>query len=106
MFSFEFQGSDIHVIVPTMFKKSFESSLTINNTYTIGNFQGQPNDMLFKTSNQKYLLRFTGGTTIGNDNNHVIFPKPIKFTTFKDIISRKWNKYMLIGLVVNSHILL
>ncbi|XP_058774959.1 uncharacterized protein LOC131649219 [Vicia villosa] len=52
-------GSDIHVIVSPVYRQSFDSLFVVNDTYTIANFQVQLNDLLFKPSAHKYLLKFT-----------------------------------------------
>ncbi|XP_058746052.1 uncharacterized protein LOC131618919 [Vicia villosa] len=68
-------GSDIHVIVPPVYRKNFDSLFVVNDTYTIANFQVQLNDLLFKPSAHKYLLKFTGGTKVGDRNVHQIQEK-------------------------------
>lgn len=49
-----------------MYKQAFNYVLTVNNTYTIGNFQVQMNELMFKASDHKYLLTFTSSTTVRN----------------------------------------
>ncbi|XP_058745971.1 uncharacterized protein LOC131618829 [Vicia villosa] len=92
--SFE-EGNDIHVIVPTAYKQSFDSDLDINVTCTMTNFQVQPNDLMFKVTNHKFLLKFTGGTTIGDVGKHDIPVKVNSLTPFADIISGKWQRNVL-----------
>ncbi|XP_058744322.1 uncharacterized protein LOC131616890 [Vicia villosa] len=89
-------GCDIHVNVPHPFKQAYDSLLTIGNTYTISNFQVSLNDMLFKPSDHKFILTFTGGTSVTDKNKHQIPAKPLKFTSFTDIMSGNWKKDVLI----------
>lgn len=81
-----------------MFKQTFNSVLSINETCTIANFQVQLNDLMFKASDHKYLLKLTGGTTVGDNKKHEIPDDVIKFTFFGDIILGKWEKNLLIGI--------
>lgn len=83
------QGNDIHIIIPTTFKQEFDLILTVNNIYTIANFQVQLNELLFKAFNHKYLLKFTWVTIVGDNNKHHILDKTLHFTHFWDIISDK-----------------
>ncbi|XP_058784467.1 uncharacterized protein LOC131659272 [Vicia villosa] len=91
-----FIGCDIHVKVPNAFKQAYDSLLTVGNTYTISNFQVSLNDLLFKPSYHKFMLTFTGGTSVTDKNKHQIPAKPLKFTSFTDIMTRNWKKDVLI----------
>ncbi|XP_050921269.1 uncharacterized protein LOC127138788 isoform X6 [Lathyrus oleraceus] len=105
-------SSSLKSVSPPSFSSSSENCGAIfmslfllclgNHTYTIANFQIQPNEMLFKTSAHKYALKFNSGTSLGNFNKHAIPPKLIKFTPFEEIISREWKKNMLIGRICSS----
>lgn len=86
---YHLQDINIHVIVPAMFKQALNFVLSVNMTCTIANFQVQLNDLMFKASDHKYLLKFIGGTTVRDNNKHEILDKVIKFTSFADIISGK-----------------
>lgn len=88
-----------------MFRQTFDSALIVNKTCTISNFQVQKNDLMFKASNHKFLLKFTSGTTVGDYNKYSIHGKVIKFTSFVDIISEKWQTNLLIGIPFNFRML-
>ncbi|GAU15812.1 hypothetical protein TSUD_236280 [Trifolium subterraneum] len=55
-------GDDIFVLVPNELKQKFENGIpiTVNNTYTMQNFQVTKNDDQFKPSHHEFKLRFTG----------------------------------------------
>ncbi|XP_058727010.1 uncharacterized protein LOC131598426 [Vicia villosa] len=93
------QGCDIHVKVPHPFKQTYDALLTVDNTYTISNFQVSLNDLLFKPSDHKFMLTFTGGTSVTDKNKHDIPAKPLKFTSFTDLISGNWKKDVLIDVI-------
>ncbi|XP_058746645.1 uncharacterized protein LOC131619576 [Vicia villosa] len=92
-------GCDIHVKVPHPFKQAYDSLLTVDNTYTISNFQVSLNDLLFKPSDHKFMLTFTGGTSVTDKNKHDIPAKPLKFTSFTDIMTGNWKKDVLIDVI-------
>lgn len=60
---------------------------------------------MFKMSDHKYLLKFIDGSMVGDNDKKKITDKVIKFTSFVDIISSKWKKNLLIGLLFFSHTL-
>lgn len=95
-------GDDIHVVIPTEYKAMYDLILKENNTYTLSNFQVGANDLLFKVSDHKYHLKWTGGTTAVDVNVHNI-PNPIlKIKPLAEIISGKWRSdilYHVIGVV-------
>ncbi|XP_058750998.1 uncharacterized protein LOC131624017 [Vicia villosa] len=97
MIVFDKYGNHIHVVVPSLYSKTFDSQLALNDTVTISNFQVLPNDVVFKPTQHKYLLKFSGGTTVGDRNKHSIPDKVVQVTLFCDIISGKWKKDVLIG---------
>lgn len=86
---FSFQKSDIHCRVPIEYEQTFDSVLTVNSTQTISNFQVSLNDMLFKPSEYKFQLTFSGGTSVTDINKQDIPPKPLNFTPFADILTGK-----------------
>ncbi|RHN55670.1 putative nucleic acid-binding protein [Medicago truncatula] len=89
------KGDDIHVVIPTEYKAIFDIILQEDNTYTLSNFQVGKNDLLFKASDHKYRLKWTGGTTAVDVNVHNI-PHPIlKMKPLAEIISGKWRSDML-----------
>ncbi|XP_058755817.1 uncharacterized protein LOC131629035 [Vicia villosa] len=45
------------------------------------------------------MVKFTEGTSVGDDDKHEIPPKAIKFTRFFDIITRKFVKDVLIDVI-------
>lgn len=63
--------------------------MTDNVTCTMFNFQVQPNDLMFKPTNLKFLLKFTSGTTMEDVGKHDIPDKSANLTPFADIISGK-----------------
>lgn len=46
------------------------------------------------------MLELIGETTISDVNKHEILEKSLTFKPFVDIISGKWNKDVLIGMVI------
>jgi len=66
-----------------------------NNTYTLSNFQVRINDLLFKASDHKYRLNWTGGTTTVDVNAHNIPNLVLKFKPFTEILSGKWRSDVL-----------
>ncbi|XP_058759460.1 uncharacterized protein LOC131632748 [Vicia villosa] len=99
MVVYDSEGSDIHVIVPPVYRQNFDSLFVVHDTYTIANFQVQLNDLLFKPSAHKYLLKFTGGTKVGDRNVHQIQEKACRLTPFLDILTGKWNKDQLLDVI-------
>ncbi|XP_058733797.1 uncharacterized protein LOC131605463 [Vicia villosa] len=93
------EGCDIQCRVPTVYKQAFDSVLMVNSTYTISNFQVSLNDLLFKPTEHKFLLTFTGGTSVTDIKKHDIPPKPLNFTRFADILTGKWKKDVLIDVI-------
>ena len=76
---------------------AFYNKLTLDHTYTVSNFKVQPNVLSFKPSAHKYMVKFTGGTSVADDDKHDISAKPLKVTSFSDIITGRFNKDVLIG---------
>ncbi|CAK8533328.1 unnamed protein product [Lathyrus sativus] len=93
------QGHDIHVVVPTIFRQTFDSALSVNVTCTMSNFQVQLNDLIFKPTSHKYLLKFTGGIRIRDTGKHDIPNKVINLTPYADIVAGKWPKNLLIDVI-------
>ncbi|XP_058780943.1 uncharacterized protein LOC131655057 [Vicia villosa] len=93
------EGTDIHCRVPSALKHTYDSVLTVKNTYTISNFQVTLNDLMFKPSQHKYILTFTGGTSVSDKNKHDIPQKPLIFTPFGDILTSKGNRDVLIDII-------
>lgn len=54
--------------VITAFKQAFHYVLIIDNMYTIANFHVSLNELLFKPFEHKYVLTFTGCTSVGDQN--------------------------------------
>ncbi|CAK8536077.1 unnamed protein product [Lathyrus sativus] len=79
------EGKDIHVIVPTTLKGTFDLVLQGNNMYIVTNFQPQPNDLVFKTYDHQFIIRFTSGTSVSDINKHDIPAKKLNFKHFVDI---------------------
>lgn len=107
------QGTNIQVIIPTAYKADYEKLIKVNSTYTLSNFQVFPNDLVFKASDNKYKLKWTGGTTAIDANVHDIPLPNMKFKPLAEIIAGKWRADLLvrmslqffnIGLNVSYHI--
>ncbi|XP_058742238.1 uncharacterized protein LOC131614692 [Vicia villosa] len=92
-------GCDVHVVVPPAHKAAYYEKFALNSTYTVSNFKVQPNKLLFKPSTHKYLVKFTGGTSVSDVNKHEIQPKQRKFTRFADIITGKYRKDLLLDVI-------
>ncbi|GAU49766.1 hypothetical protein TSUD_386850 [Trifolium subterraneum] len=98
------KGDDIFVLVPNELKQKFENEIpiTVNNTYTMQNFQVTKNDDQFKPSHHEFKLRFTGGTLVEDVNVHQIADPVAKFKSFGDILNGDFREdylYDVIGLV-------
>ncbi|XP_050878822.1 uncharacterized protein LOC127082636 [Lathyrus oleraceus] len=100
-------GTDIHVVISTMLKATFDTVLSIKDICIVTNFLPQPNDLMSKTTKYMFLIKFTRDTTMSNVNKHEIPGKKINFKPFLDIIFGKWKKDFLIdviGMIENSAI--
>jgi hypothetical protein len=73
----------------------YDLILKENNTYTLSNFEVGTNDLLFKSSDHKYRLKWTGGTTATDVNVHNIPNPPLKMKPLAEIISGKWRPDIL-----------
>ncbi|KAI5405219.1 hypothetical protein KIW84_052118 [Lathyrus oleraceus] len=80
-------GADTHVVVPAAYMAAFSDKFTVDHTYTVSNLNVQTNELVFKPSTHKYMVKFTGGTSFNDVNKHVIPPKPHKLTSFVDIMT-------------------
>jgi len=83
--------------MPTAYKALYDQILQENNTYTLSNFQVAANDLIFKASDHKFRLKWTGGTTTSDQNVHDIPNPPMKFKPLAEIISGKWRPDILIS---------
>ncbi|RHN52489.1 putative nucleic acid-binding protein [Medicago truncatula] len=91
------KGNDIQVIIPTGYKAVYDKILEENTTYTLSNFNVlNNNDLAFKTSDHKYKLKCTSGTTLGDKNMHTISCDNIKFKPFAEILTGKWRADLLV----------
>ncbi|CAL5196273.1 unnamed protein product [Lathyrus oleraceus] len=79
----------IHVVVPTTYHPTFNIMLTVDHTYIILNFKVLANDLVFKPSCHKYMVKFTGGTSVSDVDKHIIPPIINHFTSFVDITGVK-----------------
>ncbi|XP_058731680.1 uncharacterized protein LOC131623307 isoform X2 [Vicia villosa] len=93
------EGDDIHAVVTTTHMAAFYDKIAQDHTYTVSNFKVQPNVSTFKPSSHKFMVKFTGGTSVGDDDKHEIPPKPLKFTSFSDIITGRFKKDVLIDII-------
>lgn len=105
---FPSQGRDIQVVIPTTYKATYDKILEENATYTLCNFQVVSNDLVFKASEHKFLLKWTGGTTAEDINVHDVPQSDTKFKPFAEIISGKWKPDILVSefIVVYNKLLL
>ncbi|CAI8587855.1 unnamed protein product [Vicia faba] len=46
-----------------------------------------------------FILKFTGGTTVGDTGKHDIDNKPRNLTPFVDVISEKWQRIVLCDVI-------
>jgi hypothetical protein len=53
--------------------------------------------LVFKASEHKFLLKWTGGTTAVDVNVHPIPAAPTKFKSFAEIIFGKWKPDILVS---------
>ncbi|CAK8579076.1 unnamed protein product [Lathyrus sativus] len=91
------QGDDIHVVVPTMLVDIFSDKLIVGHTYTISNFKIHANDIVFKPSSHRYMVKFIGGTSVNDVDKHEIPAKSANFTSFSDIMTGQYRKDLLLG---------
>ncbi|XP_058751158.1 uncharacterized protein LOC131624214 [Vicia villosa] len=93
------EGSDIHVVVPTTCMAAYNDKFEVDHTYTVSNFAVQPNNLVFKPSTHKFLVKFTGGTSVNDVDKHDIPPIQRTFTSFPDIMTGNFKKDMLIDVI-------
>ncbi|XP_058753459.1 uncharacterized protein LOC131626642 [Vicia villosa] len=93
------EGCDIHVVVPTACMAAYNEKFEVDRTYTVSNFAVQSNNLLFKPSSHKFLVKLTGGTAVGDVDKHDIPLKPRPFTSFPDIINGNFQKNVLIDVI-------
>lgn len=74
------------MIIPTAYKAVYDKILEENATYSLSNFQVVSNDLVFKASEHKFLLKWIGGTTADDINVHDVPKSDIKFKPFAEII--------------------
>ncbi|CAL5199443.1 unnamed protein product [Lathyrus oleraceus] len=91
--------ANIHVVVPATYMATFKDKLIVDHTYIVSNFNVQENDLVFKPSSHKYMVKFTRGTYVNDVNKHVIPPKTLNFNSFADIMTDRLQKDVLIGMV-------
>ncbi|KAI5414751.1 hypothetical protein KIW84_040278 [Lathyrus oleraceus] len=91
------QRANIHVVVPATYMATFKDKLIVDHTYIVSNFNVQENDLVFKPSSHKYMVKFTRGTYVNDVNKHVIPPKTLNFNSFADIMTDRLQKDVLIG---------
>ncbi|XP_045831696.1 uncharacterized protein LOC123923096 isoform X3 [Trifolium pratense] len=98
------KGDDISVFIPNELHQKFEKDIpiSVNNTYTMQNFQVTKNDDQFKTSSHDYKLRFNGGTLVKDVNVHQIPDAVTKLKPFSEIVNQNFREdllYDIVGLV-------
>ncbi|XP_058776015.1 uncharacterized protein LOC131650319 [Vicia villosa] len=85
------KGDDIHVVVPAPHVSVFTEKCLLGHTYTVSNFKVVPYVLAFRASGHKYMIKFTAGTSVLDEDKHEIPPKSILFTSFSDIITGSNN---------------
>ncbi|XP_058778020.1 uncharacterized protein LOC131652229 isoform X2 [Vicia villosa] len=98
MIFFDKEGCDIHVVIPTTYMAAYHEKFEGDQTYTVSNFAVQPNNLVFKPNTHKFLVKFTGGTSMNDVNKHDIPLKQRTFTSFPDIMTDNFQKDVLIGM--------
>ncbi|RHN44815.1 putative nucleic acid-binding protein [Medicago truncatula] len=93
------KGHDIQLLIPTAYKSVYDKTLEVNSTYTLTNFQVLKNDVLFKVSDHKYKLIWTGGTTAVDVNLNDIPNTHIKYKPFAEIVFGKWRPDLLFNVI-------
>ncbi|CAJ2632103.1 unnamed protein product [Trifolium pratense] len=98
------KGDDISIFIPNEVITNSEqvNDLTVNNTYTMQNFQVSKNDDLYKASHHVYKLRFNGGTIVKDVNVHKIGDPVTNIKPFTEIANLDFHEdllYDVIGLV-------
>ncbi|XP_058755825.1 uncharacterized protein LOC131629045 [Vicia villosa] len=92
-------GDDIHVVVPAPHVSVFTEKCLLGHTYAVSNFKVVPYVLAFRASGHKYMIKFTAGTSVLDEDKHEIPPKSILFTSFSDIITGRFDKHVLIHVV-------
>ncbi|XP_058766408.1 uncharacterized protein LOC131640007 [Vicia villosa] len=92
-------GGDIHVVVPAPHVSLIYEKMALDHSYNVSKFKVQPNVAALRPSSHKFMLKFTAGTTVTDDNKAEIPPKPLVFTKFTDIINGNFNKDVLIDVI-------
>ncbi|RHN74002.1 putative nucleic acid-binding protein [Medicago truncatula] len=93
------KGNNIQVVIPTGYKAVYDKILMENTTYTLSNFQVQNNDLAFKASDHKYMLKWNSATNVVDVNLHDIPIPNTKFKPFAEIISGKWRSDLLVHVI-------
>jgi hypothetical protein len=83
-------------LIPTGYKSQYEKVIEENCTYTLSNFLVQVNDFVFKASEHKFKLIWTGGTTADQVNVHQIPDVALKFKPLAEIAAGRWRSDLLI----------
>ncbi|XP_058763511.1 uncharacterized protein LOC131649893 [Vicia villosa] len=84
-------GDDIHAVVPAPHVSVFTEKCLLGHTYAVSNFKVVPYVLAFRASGHKYMIKFTAGTSVLDEDKHEIPPKSILFTSFSDIITGSNN---------------
>ncbi|XP_058776166.1 uncharacterized protein LOC131650476 [Vicia villosa] len=75
-------GDDIHAVVPAPHVSVFTEKCLLGHTYTVSNFKVVPYVLAFRASGHKYMIKFTAGTSVIDEEKHEIPPKSILFYKF------------------------
>ncbi|XP_058757343.1 uncharacterized protein LOC131630581 [Vicia villosa] len=80
-------------------KELWKVDVKVHYKWTGSDIHVQLNDLLFKPTPHKLLIKFTGGTRVGDRNNHKIPDKIFNVTPLVDILTGGWNKHLLIDVI-------
>ncbi|XP_058776865.1 uncharacterized protein LOC131651214 [Vicia villosa] len=92
-------GDDIHAVVPAPHVSVFTEKCLLGHTYTVSNFKVVPYVLAFRASGHRYMIKFTAGTSVLDEDKHEIPAKSILFTSFSDIITGRFDKHVLIHVI-------
>ncbi|XP_058769157.1 uncharacterized protein LOC131643023 [Vicia villosa] len=96
---FMFQEMIFIAVVPAPHVSVFTEKCLLGHTYTVSNFKVVPYVLAFRASGHRYMIKFTAGTSVLDEDKHEIPPKSILFTSFSDIITGRFDKHVLIHVV-------
>ncbi|XP_058762726.1 uncharacterized protein LOC131636093 [Vicia villosa] len=96
---FMFQEMIFIAVVPAPHVSVFTEKCLLGHTYTVSNFKVVPYVLAFRASGHRYMIKFTAGTSVLDEDKHEIPAKSILFTSFSDIITGRFDKHVLIHVI-------